>query len=346
MSTLFSTATLEPHLIQKLNQMVAKWTASNHEPSPLLLHLWRNPENIDALDRIIRNHISLINRRSQDAADGEISLYDRALVAIGHNGFEIGSEVQDFYLTEFLGADISCSVNQQVASDYIEFNLELERVLGLGDTESVSGAASATGNPSTGHGGPGTTGTRDASGRPSSPCHGISIQPNINRLVIRFRQAKNEFYRHSETNTDTESSVRFLRDTAENALQYLRANGRPNHPLIPDIEYHFRLARDRAAQLSGGRQRRFEDPGRHDGGGIHFRGSRREDPRRYVGDPTPRARAHDTPRGNNGRPVEAAPNDRNDRTNGTSNGRKNGASPCPSNKRKRPVDSYRPSRDS
>ncbi|PYI26748.1 hypothetical protein BP00DRAFT_430057 [Aspergillus indologenus CBS 114.80] len=214
---------------------------------------------------------------------------------------------------------------------------------GFGDTESVSGAAGATVNPSTGHGGPGTTGTRDASGRPSSPCHGISIQPNINRLVIRFRQAKNEFYRHNETNTDTESSVRFLRDTAENALQYLRANGRPNHPLIPDIEYHFRLARDRAAQLSGGRQRRFEDPGRHGGGGAHFRGSRREDPRRYVGDPTPRARAHDTPRGNNGRPVEEASNDRNS---GNGNGSKNVASPCPSSKRKRTVDSYRPSRDS
>ncbi|RAL14970.1 uncharacterized protein BO97DRAFT_403989 [Aspergillus homomorphus CBS 101889] len=332
MSNLLSASTLEPHLIRKLDQIVAKWRASNHEPSPLLLHLYRNSANIDVLRRIIQNHIALITRRSQDAADGEISLYDRALVEIGQNGLGIGSEVQDFYLTEFLGANISCSVNQQVASDYMQFNLELDNAFGLGDSDSVTGAASALIDPSVGADAPATQG---APGRPGSPCHGVSIQPNINRLIIRFRQAKNDFYRRSESNTDTESSVRFLRDTAENALQYLRANGRPNHSLIPDIEYHFRLARDRAAQLSGGRQRRFEDPSR--GPGIPYRGPRREDSRRFVGDPTPRPRVYEAPRGGDpGRPFEEPSNGNSDNPEG---------SVSLPHKRKRPIDSYRPSRD-
>lgn len=53
--------------------------------------------------------------------------------------------------------------------------------------------------------------------------------------------------------------MRFLRDTAENTILYLRTNGLFDHELIPELEKTFDYARDKAAQLSGGRKRHFDD---------------------------------------------------------------------------------------
>lgn len=53
--------------------------------------------------------------------------------------------------------------------------------------------------------------------------------------------------------------MRFLRDTAENTILYLRTNGLFDHGLIPELEKTFDYARDKAAVLSGGRKRHFDD---------------------------------------------------------------------------------------
>ena len=53
-------------------------------------------------------------------------------------------------------------------------------------------------------------------------------------------------------------AARFLRDTAENALIYLRARHMGNHPIIPELEKMFDQAKEEAIRLSGGKKRRFE----------------------------------------------------------------------------------------
>lgn len=54
-------------------------------------------------------------------------------------------------------------------------------------------------------------------------------------------------------------AAKFLRDTAENVLDYLRSRELyASHPMVPELEANFKMAREKVVALSGGRKRRFE----------------------------------------------------------------------------------------
>ena len=70
--------------------------------------------------------------------------------------------------------------------------------------------------------------------------------------------AKLDYDVTAETDVVAKSrAVKFLRDTAENALTYLRS-WKLDHHMIPELEASFAMAKEKAILLSGGRKRPFE----------------------------------------------------------------------------------------
>lgn len=88
------------------------------------------------------------------------------------------------------------------------------------------------------------------------------LQGKVERILAVYTRAKEDYDNADRSESATKdnkfSAARFLRDTAENALNYLRTNGLSDHASIPELEQVFELARDKATELSGGRKRRFE----------------------------------------------------------------------------------------
>jgi len=79
-------------------------------------------------------------------------------------------------------------------------------------------------------------------------------------MLAIYHRAKEDYHSiKRRDNVEPLHAVRFLRDTAENTILYLRTNGFFDHELIPELERTFDYARDKAAQLSGGRKRHFDD---------------------------------------------------------------------------------------
>lgn len=89
------------------------------------------------------------------------------------------------------------------------------------------------------------------------------------RLLDVYHQAK-EDYLTTKARDGVESlpAIRFLRDSAENTLRYFHDNGLSHDSVVPDLERTFAIARDRTAQILGGRKRHFDE----DAGGRGKRG--------------------------------------------------------------------------
>lgn len=61
----------------------------------------------------------------------------------------------------------------------------------------------------------------------------------------------------TESHGKRTNNVRFLRDTAENLLRYLKSVDK-NHDMIPELEDIVRSSQAQATILAGGRKRKFE----------------------------------------------------------------------------------------
>jgi hypothetical protein len=81
----------------------------------------------------------------------------------------------------------------------------------------------------------------------------------IARIISMYLRAKDDYFSLDDSSlTEKLRAARFLRDTAENSLNYLHALDCMDHSLVPELEEIFEHAKDKATQLSGGRKRRFE----------------------------------------------------------------------------------------
>lgn len=95
------------------------------------------------------------------------------------------------------------------------------------------------------------------------------LHDHVDRILTIYHRAKKDYHR-TRCSEDVEplSAIRFLRDTAENTILYLRANGLFDHASLPELEGTFQWSKDKAAELSGGRKRHFDyDDGDYNGKG-------------------------------------------------------------------------------
>lgn len=100
------------------------------EPSPVLLELLHKPDQYALLVNGLYRQISLIKRRSQSFEDGQVTIYDRALLVLSTEGYyPIQTGVIELYLTEFLGLDPTYSA--QDAKDAMVKHVELQNILDM-----------------------------------------------------------------------------------------------------------------------------------------------------------------------------------------------------------------------
>lgn len=114
------------------------------------------------------------------------------------------------------------------------------------------------------------------------------VNDRLNRMLAIFYRAKEDYnrVRHCDDGY-TFDAVRFLRDTTENSIIYLRTQGLANHASMAELEETFQYSKVKAAELSGGRKRHFDDDCPENAvnalpAGSKSQGSKRRKPRRAL----------------------------------------------------------------
>jgi hypothetical protein len=83
-------------------------------------------------------------------------------------------------------------------------------------------------------------------------------EAHIARLLLTFNEASFEYSNLPDTDAHRKrNAAKFLRDSAENALAYLRTS-KPDHYMLPTLKRTFEMAQAKCVWLNGGRKRPFE----------------------------------------------------------------------------------------
>lgn len=97
-----------PSPLNQTNALIHKYTQT-HTPRPILRDLLRNPSQSDLLIDALNRQISLIKSRLQAFEDGQITIYDRALLVLSREGRDLGDVgALELFLTEYLGLGTFC----------------------------------------------------------------------------------------------------------------------------------------------------------------------------------------------------------------------------------------------
>ncbi|KXG47780.1 uncharacterized protein PGRI_016500 [Penicillium griseofulvum] len=231
----------------KEDDLYLKWSEVMN-PSQLLKKLVGNREHARALSHGLRRQVKSIRDRSQSYDDGQVTIYDRVLLRLydeGHTMQHYG--VLEFYLAEYLGTKNCRSENESNA--VIAAHFAAQRILDNGPIPKIPVTATDTVEGA----------TEDANASKSPQSSSASKSPNTEKLIRVYQKAKADYYilEVTECHRERTNSVRFLRDTAENLLRYLKAVDKDND-LIPEIEAIIQVSQAHASQLAGGRKRKFE----------------------------------------------------------------------------------------
>ncbi|PWY89031.1 hypothetical protein BO70DRAFT_377485 [Aspergillus heteromorphus CBS 117.55] len=266
---------------RKVDELVQKYDRSN-EPSPALRDFLRNADGLTSLMNAIRRHVLLVQSRSKDIEDAQITVYDSALLILSNHGDDPrDTGALELYLAEFLGIVPTSpgSLDRQKIDDHVSLESALTRATESGHTTDRTASADEE-DKKPDH--------ASMSRNEVSSFDDDRLRAQADRLIEVYRLAKSEYYGEKKRDgVDLLSLVRYLRDTAENTLLYLQANGMADHPLVSDIKYSFEMAKDKAAQLSGGRARHFDEPFK-DSGRRHLRHTKRRRSHRSVDSYRPR----------------------------------------------------------
>ncbi|KAL4801113.1 major facilitator superfamily domain-containing protein [Aspergillus venezuelensis] len=275
-----------------LDELLRKYR-QNDAPSPIMVELFNDHDGYSVILDALRRQISLAKCRSQEFEDCQITVYDRALLILSNYGQSATDPgALELYLTEYLGIVpfASLTEDKEVVAKQVQLHNVLDRAAAQASLEKRDAAppvAPASTHFKQEHDGLSSPfnidneyeriyryGDEDT--KPTHPpaevaqAHGPDVR--VTRLLEVYQQAKNDYLTTKERdNFDSLDAVRFLRDSAENALRYLRANGPQDHPWVPDLEQTFNIARDKTAQLLGGRKRHFDEDNRGRRRPVHRR---------------------------------------------------------------------------
>jgi hypothetical protein len=124
----------------KIDNLYLKWSAQM-QPSDILYELVGNKEHARALFHGLRRQVKSIRQRSQSSEEGQITIYDAALVRLYDNGHTMQDYgLLEFYLAEFLGTKHCGSDGETNA--VIAAHLAAQRILDngmlLGPTKKLS----------------------------------------------------------------------------------------------------------------------------------------------------------------------------------------------------------------
>ncbi|PKY05480.1 hypothetical protein P168DRAFT_340888 [Aspergillus campestris IBT 28561] len=275
------------HQDRNLDDLIRRYTQTT-QPSPVLADILRSSRESSLLVSALRRQVSLIKCRSPDPRDNQVTVYDRALMELSRSGDDprhLGA--LELYLTEYLGIVPIAPFQQgrDVARECVDVEMTFGRAR---ETEtdktdnkkkkkrtrthtrhSVSPAERRTASPTRTLASHHHSTNKTIHSNPPPP--NDEVQTRITRLLSTYQAAKDDYFGSLQKNGMVSmDAARFLRDTAENTLRYLRSNGLAEEKggLVTELEYTFAAARDKATALSGGRKRHF-DEGDGGGGGGH-----------------------------------------------------------------------------
>ncbi|ODH21109.1 hypothetical protein ACO22_05704 [Paracoccidioides brasiliensis] len=222
---------------------------------PVLKEFLKKSDFFCLLYDVFEHHLSLAKTRSQALGDGQITVYDKALLELTNNGTE----------TYNLGA----------------FELFLDEVMGMKSVETVDLEALVIKNVAVKsllvhatRAEPGTIAvpilTITEGKSPNDKTGSVkyettnnakelkTIKDSLSRILATFSNAQQEYKAIPDSDVVAKSrAAKFLRDTAENALTYMHSRQMKHH-MAPELEVAFQMAKEKATALSGGRKRRFE----------------------------------------------------------------------------------------
>lgn len=259
--------TLAAQNVQNLNPAVAAVLQDSNKKKDFLHHMYR--------------HIQLIKSRSQAFEDAHVTVYDKTLLTLTHNGNKLDySPAIEYYCDEFLG--ISNIADQVLATCMLEQSVCVPKLLAQGkhvatslpsshvdsrqecspsasdprsSIESFDALSHSQRRQSTT-----TQATSDKSlnGARKTP----EMEPHVGRLWSLYEKARADFQavvpeRDSQATAD---SARFLRDTAENTIQYLKTQ-KFDPILMAELHAVYDLAKATAVSATGGRKRKFDIAG-------------------------------------------------------------------------------------
>ncbi|KAL4980123.1 hypothetical protein BDW66DRAFT_147559 [Aspergillus desertorum] len=269
---------------KKVDDLVRRYRRPNN-PSSVLLEILNNPGCYSIIVGALRRQTALSKCRSQEFQDCQVTIYDRALLILSNYGESATDPgALELYITEFLGVVPIAPVadGMEAVSRHVDLQNVLSRITAVHEKRGGAAAAAAATQEfkreREGSSSPFDIDVEYSRHFPDSPAYdeestirtanlgamGKACKPDVRveRLLDVYYQAKEDYFNtKAREGVDSLSAVRFLRDSAENTLRYLHANGMSDNFHVPDLEQTFAIARDKTAQLLGGRKRHFdEDP--------------------------------------------------------------------------------------
>ena len=252
---------LEAQNVQTINPAVAAMLREPNRKKDFLHHMFRT--------------IQLIQSRSQAFEDAHVTVYDKTLLALTQNGNKLDHPPAiEYYCDEFLG--VSNIEDQVIASRMLEQSVCVPKLLAQGKplrphlkitrietrpeyspppsdprSESFEVLASSQRRQSS------TTLISDKSLNIARKTP--EMEPHVASLWSLYEKARAE-YQAVVPNKDiqaTADSARFLRDTAENTIQYLKT--KDFDPVImAELQAVYDLAKATAVSATGGKKRKFD----------------------------------------------------------------------------------------
>ncbi|OJD21710.1 hypothetical protein ACJ73_06948 [Blastomyces percursus] len=230
-----------------------------HSVKHMLSEFVKNSDFFRLLYEVFEHHMSLIRSRSQAWGDGQITIYDKALLELADKSAEtccMGA-IQ-LFLDQVMGmegaeaADLEALVIKHVAVRSLLLNVTHT------DGQEAADPIPAILKKGAIHGSaPGQT-HKDKNGPRNNAKELKTIKDSLSRILSTFSNAQREYKVIPDSDVVAKSrAAKFLRDTAENALNYLHAR-KMKHDMVPTLEAAFQMAKEKAIALSGGRKRPFE----------------------------------------------------------------------------------------
>ncbi|KAK2731973.1 hypothetical protein FQN55_004301 [Onygenales sp. PD_40] len=272
--------------------------------SPTVSEFLKDPGLFRLLYEVFEHHLAVIKSRPFPVHDGQVTVYDRALLMLTRRG---DGEMYNFgalqlFLDEVMGmrgvkgVDLERVIMKNVAIKgllvKITRSMSEEASIPEPSDESPTATPRSRNNTTTRH----SPRTEDGTNSTNTNDH-QTVKDCLARSLVTFSSAQREY--NSVTDTDVVAKSRaakFLRDTAENTLNYLRARNM-DHYMVPELEAAFQMAKEKAIALSGGRKRPFEiHEAASGGGGGGGRGGKAlsfgRSPGRYRGRGSPKEKTY------------------------------------------------------
>lgn len=106
--------------------------------SPGISACLRHPEQRRRFLEVFSRHIGLLKSRSQAFEDGHITVYDKALLNLTHNGNDLeSSHAIQYFCEEFLGIDTSG--DSETARKALENSIDIQGILEQGEHRNILG---------------------------------------------------------------------------------------------------------------------------------------------------------------------------------------------------------------